>query len=349
MRTNAKIKPTSLNFSLKNHNDCCIIVNMSLEDDIKKKAIELGFDLVGITDVSPIDARHVEFFAAWLRSGFAGRMDYMHRNLNKRFNPAELLDNAKSVIVTGLNYKPPKQKFTSPPQKIPTGKIVSYAQYEDYHQFIEKQLLKLINFIMSTTGQEIQSRICVDSSPLAERALAQRAGLGFIGKNHMLINPKLGCQIFLGEIITNLKLSPDKPISQSCSDCKICIKACPTGALRSDGQFDASKCINYLTIEHKGRIPQELAEKIDDCLFGCNVCIDICPYQKNAPPCSNKQFRFYNGRAAIDLREVLDLTQKSFETKFRDSVIVRTGLDSLRRNALICLENIKSTGGKDAG
>ena len=223
---------------------------MNLEDDIRQKAIESGFDLVGITDALPIDARQVELFAAWLRSGFAGRMDYMHRNLNKRFNPAELLENARSVIVVGQNYKPPKQKITPPAQKIPTGKIVSYAQYEDYHPFIEKQLRELIDFIKSTTGQKIRFKICVDSSPLAERALAVRAGLGFIGKNHMLINPKLGCQIFLGEIITNLKLSPDKPISQNCSNCNICIEACPTGALLPDGQFDANKCINYLTIDN---------------------------------------------------------------------------------------------------
>ena len=322
---------------------------MSLADDIKQKAIESGFDLVGITDASPIDARHVEFFAAWLRSGFAGRMDYMHRNLNKRFNPAELLDSAQSVIVTGLNYKPPKQKFTPPPQKIPTGKIVSYAQYEDYHQFMEKQLHKLIDFIKSTTRQEIRYKICVDSSPLAERASAVRAGLGFIGKNHMLINPKLGCQIFLGEIITNLKLSPDKPISQNCTDCKICIKACPTGALRPDGQFDASRCINYLTIEYKGEISPELSKKIDNRLFGCEDCILACPYQKNAPACKNRQFKFHEDRKELGLQEVLSLSAESFETKFFDSPIKRLGLERLRRNALICLENIKPTGGKDAG
>jgi epoxyqueuosine reductase len=318
---------------------------MSLEEDIKKKAIELGFDLVGITDVSPIDARQVEFFTTWLRSGFAGRMDYMHRNLDKRFNPTELLNNAKSVIVTGLNYKPPKQNFTPPPQKIPTGKIVSYAQYEDYHRFIEKQLSELIDFIRSTTGQEIRYKICVDSSPLAERALAQRAGLGFIGKNHMLINPKLGCQIFLGEIITDLLLSPDKPISQNCSNCNLCIEACPTGALRPDGQFDANMCINYLTIEYKGKISSELSRKIENRLFGCEDCILACPYQKNAPACKNKQLKFHENRKELSLQEVLNLSAQTFEVKFSDSPIKRIGLERLRRNALICLENIESNAG----
>jgi epoxyqueuosine reductase len=316
---------------------------MKLEEDIKQKAIESGFDLVGIADVSPIDARHVEFFAEWIKSGFAGQMDYMQRNINKRFNPAEFLDNAQSVIVVGLNYKPRKQKATPPSEKIHSGKIVSYAQYEDYHPFIEKQLQKLMDFIGSTTEQKIRFKICVDSSPLAERALAVRAGLGFIGKNHMLINPKLGCQIFLGEIITNMKLSPDIPISQNCSNCNICIEACPAGALRSDGQFDANKCINYLTIEHKGEISREISPKIDNRLFGCEECILTCPYQKNAQACKNKQFKFYPERALFELREILDLSYESFVAKFSDSPIKRLGLEGLKRNASICLKNIESS------
>lgn len=322
---------------------------MSLTDDIKHKAIESGFDLVGITDVSPINTGQVELFAAWLRSGFAGQMDYLHRNLNKRFNPAELLDNAQSIIIVGLNYKPPKQKFMPPSPKIPTGKIVSYAQYEDYHSFMEKQLRKLIDFIRAATGQEIRFKICVDSSPLAERALAVRAGLGFIGKNHMLINPELGCQIFLGEIITSLKLLPDKSISQNCSNCNICTEACPTGALRQDGQFDANKCINYLTIEYKGEIPPELVKVIERRLFGCEECILACPYQKEAPSCQNKQFKFYPDRTEHILQEILNLNTETFANKFCDSVINRLGLERFRRNALICLENIKSTGGKYTG
>jgi epoxyqueuosine reductase len=322
---------------------------MSLTDDIKHKALELDFDLVGITDVSPIEARQVELFATWLRSGFAGRMDYMHWNLSKRFNPTELLGEARSVIVTGLNYKPPKQNSTAPPQKNPTGKIVSYAQYEDYHRFIEKQLHKLIDFIRSTTGQDIPYKICVDSSPLAERALAQRAGLGFIGKNHMLINPKLGCQIFLGEIITNLSLSPDNPISQDCANCNTCIETCPTGALRPDGQFDANRCINYLTIEYKGKISPELSRKIDNRLFGCEECILACPYQKDAPACKNKQLKFHEDRKELSLQEVLSLSIESFEENFSDSPIKRPGLERFRRNALICLENIEPTGGQEDG
>jgi epoxyqueuosine reductase len=313
---------------------------MSLSQDIKHKTIELGFDLVGVTDASPIDAEQAGFFDKWLKSGFAGQMDYMHRNLQKRLDPAKLLENAQSVIVVGLNYTPPKHKPKPPDSAAPTGKIADYAQYEDYHSFIKERLYKLLDFVKSLAGAGVKSKICVDSVPLAERALAVRAGLGFIGKNHMLINPELGCRIFLGEIVTDLKLPADAPIAGDCAGCRKCLDACPTGALRPDGQFDAGVCINYLTIEYKGEIPQGPAEKIGDRLFGCDECVAVCPYQKNAPACSNKQFKFYRDRARIDLQEVLSLSDESFDARFAESPIKRLGLKGLKRNARICLANI---------
>ncbi|MFH1882489.1 MAG: QueG-associated DUF1730 domain-containing protein, partial [Planctomycetota bacterium] len=249
---------------------------MSLSQEIKRKALELGFDLVGITDASPIDAKQVELLAEWLKSGCAGQMSYLHSNFEKRTQPTKLLENAQSIICVGLNYTPPKhplssqaQQSTHPPSfrakqntpppsfrakqnthppsfrakrseveesikksilsslrvrhrrtrqshlqhaTVPIGKAANYAQYEDYHPFIKERLRKLTEFISSVTGRGHKFKICVDSAPLAERALAVRAGLGFFGKNHMLINPKLGPQIFLGEIITTLKLSTDVPI-----------------------------------------------------------------------------------------------------------------------------------------
>jgi len=324
---------------------------MSLSQEIKRKALELGFDLVGITDVSPLNTEQVEMFTDWLKSGYAGQMSYLHRNFEKRTQPAKLLENAQSIICVGLNYKPPKQK--QPDLIAPMGIIANYAQYEDYHPFIKERLRKLTEFISSVTGRGHKFKICVDSAPLAERALAARAGLGFIGKNRMLINPKLGPQIFLGEIITTLKLSIDEPIScrsesalaneqsfDKCSNCDKCISACPTGALMPDGRFDANKCINYLTIEYKGRIPPGLAGKIADRLFGCDDCILACPYQKDAPVCKNKQFKFYNDKAKLNLGWILNLTQQDFDTEFAYSTIRRIGLERLKRNARICLDNI---------
>lgn len=313
---------------------------MSLAKDIKQKAFELGFDLAGITDASPIDTKQVELLASWLKFGYAGQMDYMHRNFEKRADPSKLLKNAQSVICVGLNYNPPKTQEEPMDATEPAGRVANYAQYEDYHLFIKKQLRKLIDFIASVVGPALKFKICVDSVPMAERTLAVRAGLGFIGKNHMLINPKLGTQIFLAEIITNLKLQPDEPMKTNCSNCDECISACPTGALRPGGQFDAGKCISYLTIEHKGQIPLGSTEKIGDRLFGCDECALTCPYQKDAPVCKNKQFKFYNDRAKLSLDEILNLSRESFEAKFADSVIKRSGIERLKRNAQICLVNI---------
>ena len=324
---------------------------MSPAEYIKQKALDLGFDLVGITDTAPLDNKHFKILTDWLALGCAGRMDYMKKNLDKRTNPAKLLENARSVICVALNYNPPMPSSSlrasqsdarqSHPQQQaePMGTVANYARYEDYHSFIKRQLQELVSFVSSAVEDDFKFKICVDSAPLAERALATRAGLGFIGKNHILINPVLGPQLLLGEIITTLKLPVDRPIADSCSNCNNCIKACPTGALTADGRFDANKCISYLTIEYKGRIPDDLAEKIGDRLFGCDQCVLVCPFHKNAPVCKNKQFKFYPDRAKLNLHQILALTKESFETKFTDSPLKRLTLDCLKRNARVCLAN----------
>jgi epoxyqueuosine reductase len=340
---------------------------MSLAEDIKAKALELGFDLVGITDADPIDREQFIFFTDWLAFGYAGRMDYMHRNLDKRTNPARLLEDARSVICVGLNYTPPtargkrgegrgareerrgrrddgretrdEGRGAMEERRRPMGRVANYARYEDYHVFVKKGLGKLVEFMSSAAGSDHKFKICVDSVPLAERAFAVRAGLGFIGKNHMLINPILGPQILLGEIIMSLELQTDGPISDSCRGCNKCIEACPTGALRADGQFDANRCISYLTIEYKGQMPVSLAEQTGDRLFGCDECVLACPYQENAPECKNEEFKYYNDRARLDLGRVLNMTEADFEADFADSPIKRPGLEQLKRNAQICFVN----------
>lgn len=317
---------------------------MSLSQDIKRKTIELGFDLVGVTDAAAVDARQTEAFARWLESGFAGDMAYMHRNLQKRLSPAKLAEGARSVIVVGLNYTPAKRRRDegrlTRDERRKSGRVANYALYADYHQFIKERLRDLVAFLNSLVDTEFKVKLCVDSVPLAERALALRAGLGFIGKNHMLINPELGCQIFLGEIVTSLELEPDEPIAADCSNCRKCIDACPTGALRADGQFDAGRCINYLTIEHKGPIPPELAEKMSDRIFGCDECVLACPYQNRAPACANRQFKFHADRANLDLHRILNLDGESFDAEFADSPIKRLGMEGLKRNARICQANV---------
>ena len=317
---------------------------MSLTEDIKSEALDLGFDLVGITSASPIDTADVKLLTRWLEAGCAGRMNYMHRNFQQRINPAQLLEGAQSVICLGLNYNPPKTQPKSTVTDTPIGRLAAYAQYEDYHLFIKKRLRKLTDFMTSFVAAALKFKVCVDSAPLAERALAGRAGLGFIGKNRMLINPELGPHILLGEIITSLKLETDKPLENACSDCDKCINACPTKALSAEGRLDARKCISYLTIEYEGQISLDLARKMGSRLFGCDECILACPYHDDAPLRANKQFRFYNDRAELDLHRILQLTQDEFDSVFADSPLKRLPLPALRRNAKICLTNTRSHG-----
>jgi epoxyqueuosine reductase len=313
---------------------------MGLAEDIKQKAFQLGFDLAGITDASPLNNEQFKLFTDWLAFGYAGRMDYMRDNLDKRTNPAKLFKNAQSIICLGLNYTPLKTQKKATTSAGPMGTVANYAQYEDYHPFIKKQLRKLTDFIASSVGTGFRFKICVDSAPLAERTLAARAGLGFIGKNRMLINPELGPQLLLAEIVTGLKLPTDEPIKAGCSNCNKCLTACPTGALMPDGHFDANKCISYLTIEYKAEFPPDLAKKIGARLFGCDECVLACPHQTNAPVCKNKQFKFYNDRAKLNLNEILNMSEDDFETIFADSAFLRLGLDRLKRNAQTCLNNI---------
>jgi epoxyqueuosine reductase len=255
-------------------------------DGIKQEAKNLGFDLVGITSADPVDSAQIEHFKKWLAAGCHGTMSWLQNNIDKRFNPALLLDDAKSVICTALNYKPSKI----------SAKIASYALYQDYHNFIKNRLFELAGFIKSRSSEDLKFKVCVDSAPLAERALAERAGLGFIGKNHILTNPQLGSFLLLGELVTNLPLETDKPLQRGgfCKDCTRCIDACPAGVFNTF--FDARKCISYLTIEHKGRIPKELRPKINSHLFGCDECILACPYNEKTPVCTNKDFKFFADR-----------------------------------------------------
>ena len=216
----------------------------------------------------------------------------------------------------------------------PTARVAQYAQYEDYHPFIKSLLGELADFIRARTDAAPRSKICVDSAPLAEKALAVRAGLGFLGKNHLLIHPRFGPQILLGEIVTTVSLHPDQEHRGSCGDCDRCLKACPTGALRPDGFLDASRCISYLT-----QYDVEVAPSSGrNWLFGCDECLLACPYQQNAPACANRRFKWYAERAELSLREALELTAEAFEARFHDSPVKRLGLETFKRNVRRCLK-----------
>jgi epoxyqueuosine reductase len=308
---------------------------MSLEQQIKDQALALGFDAVRITDTSALGAQHVEHFNRWLQSGCAGRMEYMHRNLEKRLHPAQLRKGAQSVIVVALNYRPPTQDAGGT-TCAGTGRVAMYAQYEDYHLFIKALLRELAGFICVRTRQQDRFKVCVDSAPVAEKALAVRAGLGFIGKNHLLIHPQLGPQVLLGELLTSVPLQPDQPIEGTCLGCNRCVEACPTGALRPDGLLDARRCVSYLT---QYGSQEACVGSTGNWLFGCDECLRVCPFHQKAPVCANRRFRFYPERTRLNLRDVLELTPETFETTFRDSPLERLGMEAIKHNARRCMES----------
>ncbi len=308
----------------------------SKEKQIKEKARCLGFDVVGITTAEPICKTDCEMLRQWLGNGFAAEMEYMKRNFEKRINPAKLLKGAKSVICVGLNYKPEKIDQKKP------GSIADYALYQDYHPFMKHRLFALAEFLKEQLTENLKIKVCVDSAPLAERYLASRAGLGFIGKNHMLINRKLGPEILLGELITTVQLETDEPDKSTCDKCDKCINACPCGALGDDGCFDARKCISYLTIEHKSDITEKLKSKIGNSLFGCDRCVRACPYANKATTRANNDFKIFPQRRDIKPQDVANWSQEDFDSYFANSAVERAGIDRLKRNAKICIENART-------
>jgi len=307
---------------------------MSLESQIKDKGIELGFDRVGITTAAPLEPGCATYHQQWLDKGCAGQMGYLHRHNDKRFAPVALLEGAQSVLCVALNYRPHKGELRAdrPPA------VARYALYDNYHGFIKARLLDWAAFIQSLCpDRPLGFKACVDSVPLAERALAQRAGLGFIGRNHMLIDPELGGQILLGELLTTLPLEPDTPLSKNpCADCGRCIAACPTGALGSDGTLDARKCLSYLTIEEPDAISDAFADSLDGCLFGCDKCLLACPFEKDAPPRTCCEWAFHPEWAALSAEDILTWTQDDFNAVLKGSSLERLGLKRLQRNARLC-------------
>ncbi len=317
---------------------------MGLSQDIKNKAFKLGFHAVGITTAEPIDSAYIQAIIRWIEQNHHAGLKYMSKNLEKRFHPALYLKKAQSVICVAIQYKPPR---------LPSSKaqIAHFALYEDYHPFIKERLNRLAEYIQTQlpAGYQWHYKAAVDTAPLAERALAQRAGLGFIGKNHMLIHPALGCQILLGQLVTTLELPADQPLqTDGCKECDLCLRACPTEALSPDGFFLTHRCISYLT--QYGDDFAGLDSRVGRRLFGCDVCLLACPYEQNASMRQKSELAFYPQRAALEPNQILQWTQEQFDQTFAKSCVERIGLEKLKKNARICAENErkKQIGEKEA-
>jgi epoxyqueuosine reductase len=258
-------------------------------ESIKQLARRAGFDLVGITSAEPLGQE--SFFRNWLAKGFQGDMQYLERNIETRCDPRRLVSGARSVICTALSYYTEPENLTGNPS---CGRIARFAWGEDYHVVLKKQLRLLMDEIHALTGYAFRMRSFVDTAPVFEKLLAARAGLGWIGKNSLLIHPQFGSWLVLGEIVTDAVLPCDMPLPDGCGECTRCLENCPTGALVQPRCLDARRCISYLTQVTKKPIPAEFSDKMKGFIFGCDVCQDFCPY--NQKPERPKDPRFnHNG------------------------------------------------------
>ncbi len=298
----------------------------------RRRAIEIGFSACGITDLSPNRTR--DAFDEWLRRGFHATMGYMPRQATIRRAPAKAWREAKSVVVVLHNYYAHSATY-------PGGcRIARYAQGDDYHN-VTADLLRELARSIEAFAESGSFRYYVDSGPLPERELASRAGLGWIGKNTMLINPAIGSFTFIGCLLTDLVLEADPPFeADRCGSCTRCLDACPTGALPEPRVLDANRCISYLTIESRSDIPEPLRAAVGDNLFGCDICQDVCPWNvKFARETSEPRFRPPSPDGRPRLESVETMNQAEFDAAFGHTAMERTRLDGLKRNARVVLEN----------
>lgn len=306
-----------------------------LKAEILERASALGFDSCRIAAAAP--PRHANEFRGWLREGAAGEMSWLARGEEKRCDPAQVLPGVRSVIMVALNYWQGEQPVLP---EAGQGKIARYAWGEDYHGVMERKLEELDSFLRSFGGTQ---KYYVDTGPILERDHAAEAGLGWHGKSTMLIDSKLGTWFFLGEILTTLELPADPPQRERCGSCQRCLTACPTGAITEPHRLDARLCISYLTIELKGSIPVHLRPLLGNRIYGCDDCLEACPWNRFASV--SREAAFAAGPAVtMRLRDYLALDETAFRTLFRHSPIKRIKRRGFLRNVCVALGN---TGDRD--
>ncbi len=309
----------------------------AITEAIRGRAGELGFDLVGMIPVSPSLTHGI--YREWLVKGYAGKMSYLERHLPLKKDPRGLLPETKFLISLGLNYytaDSPHSESSEPSR----GRVSRYAWGEDYHDVANEKLEALRQFLHEELGVGSKSRAYVDSGPLLEREYAHRAGLGWIGKHTNLIHWKKGSWFFLAELLVDFPLVPSSPFTRvDCGSCTRCIDACPTDAIIAERELDARRCISYLTIELKGAIPAELREKMGNRIFGCDVCQEVCPWNKRPPVSENPKFKPGPGEVVPELPALMRLAPETFKKRFKKSPLLRAKRKGLLRNVAVALGN----------
>ena len=304
---------------------------------IKKIAREAGFDGAGVAPaVRPGGADH---YRQWLAEGRAGRMDYLRRHVEHRTDARLLLPGARSVIVVSHNYHRP-----APPEPAdgqPRGRIAMYAWGRDYHRVVRKKLNAMIDRMRETLDEPFEARACVDTAPLLEREFAAAAGIGWIGRNTMVLDRKSGSYFVLGEIVTTLDLEYDEPVEDRCGQCTRCVDACPTGALDHPYRMDASRCISYLTIELRDEVPEALQPHMGNWVYGCDICQAVCPYNRKAPVTAEADYAIREPAPYPLLTDLLSWSRSDYGEKLTGSAMKRATLVMLQRNAKIAMDNLQ--------
>jgi epoxyqueuosine reductase len=314
---------------------------------IRERASDIGFDLCGIVSLADVSGDRPVFpelihLSEWLERGYAGEMKYLYDA--RRIGPARVLDGAKSLVVVAINYNSQPSAGERTDHEALRGRISRYAWGDDYHDVILEKLNLLISEMRAEFAESLEARAYVDTGPILERVAARHAGLGWLGKNTLLINSRLGSWLFLGVIITTLELKPtlslgEAPPPDLCGTCTRCLDACPTQSFPQPYVLDARRCISYLTIELRGSIPEELRPKIGNATIGCDICQDVCPWNRKAPITELAAFQPRAPLVAPELRTLATLTQEEFSALFRGSAVKRAKWRGLVRNACVALGN----------
>lgn len=291
-------------------------------DNLRHKAQELQFDRIGVAKVTEMPLEVMRHYREWINHGCHGEMSYMARYEEVRQNPSLLLDHAQSAIVAVANYHTPIKYDKNAPQ------WASYALGDDYHEVMRHKLSLLASFIQETWGGK--TRVCVDTAPIFERYWAQQAGVGFIGRNKMLIVPGVGSFVFIGIVLSTIEFKPDEPCMLDCMGCNACIRHCPGKALSLSGTLDARRCHSYLTIEYRGELPQNT--NLGNKIYGCDVCQSVCPHNINAPISDLTPFQPRKEILSLSHSDIKAMTQQQFSRIFTHSAIKRTKLAGLQRN-----------------